>query len=102
MAGIETERFCALFFRGQKPTDYGHFGTRSIGAVRCICKQEKTEEEKMRHCYIRLVIGLVWVVAALSCIVRGNLSMTVLYGALGVVFMYTAYTIWKKEKTGGR
>ncbi len=56
----------------------------------------------MRHCYIRLVIGLVWMVAAISCIIRGNLSMTALYGVLGVVFMYTAYSIWKKEKTNGR
>lgn len=56
----------------------------------------------MRHCYFRVLLGLVWMVAAVVCGWKGNLSMTVLYGALAAVFCYTAYTIWKKEKANRR
>lgn len=56
----------------------------------------------MRHCYIRLVIGLIWLVAAVICAVNANISMMAMYGGLCVVFLYTAYSIWKKEKQNGR
>ena len=56
----------------------------------------------MRHCYFRIIIGLVWMIAAVVSGLSGNLSMTALYGVLGLVFVYTAYTIWKKEKTDRR
>lgn len=56
----------------------------------------------MRHCYFRIIMGLIWMVAAVASGVSGNLSMAALYGILGVVFMYTAYVIWKKEKADGR
>lgn len=56
----------------------------------------------MRHCYFRILLGLVWMVAAALSGLRGNLSMTALYGVLAVVFLYTAYTIWKKEKANRR
>lgn len=56
----------------------------------------------MRHCYIRILVGLVWLVAAVASGVKGNLSMAAMYGVLGAVFFYTAYTTWKKEKSDGR
>ncbi len=56
----------------------------------------------MRHCYFRLFMGLIWLFAAIASGFGGNLSMAALYGVLSVVFMYTAYTIWKKEKADGR
>lgn len=56
----------------------------------------------MRHCYFRILMGLVWLVAAIVSAVKGNISMAVMYAALGVVFAYTAYTIWNKEKSDGR
>ena len=71
-------------------------------AVRYVCKQENTEDTIMRHCYFRILLGLVWMVAAIASGVRGNLSMTVLYGVLALVFHYTAYAIWKKEKANRR
>ncbi len=56
----------------------------------------------MRHCYIRLVIGLVWLVAAVICAMNANTSMMAMYGCLALVFFYTAYSIWKKDKQSRR
>jgi len=56
--------------------------------------------KNMRHCYFRIVMSLIWMVCAVVCTVNGNDSMAVLYGGVGIVFGYTAYEIWKKEKTG--
>ena len=42
----------------------------------------------MRHIFIRGIIGLIWLVAAIVC------------GVLAGVFLYSAYATWKKEKDG--
>lgn len=56
----------------------------------------------MRHFYIRLVIGVVWLIAAVVSGVTANIPFAVLYVVLGIVFLYSAYTIWKKEKNKRR
>jgi len=51
----------------------------------------------MRRCYIRLVVGLIWLVAAICAALQGNISMMALYAGMGVVFLYTSYSMWKKK-----
>ena len=51
----------------------------------------------MRRCYIRLVVGLIWLVAAICAALQGNISMMALYAVMGVVFLYTSYSMWKKK-----
>lgn len=50
----------------------------------------------MRHMLMRLVIGLVWLVAAVGSAVALNYSMAIFFGIMGVAFLYNAYNIWKK------
>lgn len=52
----------------------------------------------MRHFYFRLILGIVWFVAAVISVVKANISFAVLYVILGIVFLWSAYSIWKKEK----
>lgn len=52
----------------------------------------------MRHVYIRGLIGLLWLMAAIVCGVSGNFQMMALYIILGGAFLYSAYAAWKKEK----
>lgn len=52
----------------------------------------------MRHVYIRGMIGLVWLAAAIVSGVSGNFEMSVLYVILGGIFLYSAYITWKKDK----
>lgn len=54
----------------------------------------------MRHVYIRVILGLVWLVAAIVSGVSGSMEMTAFYVILGGVFLYSAYSTWKKEKSG--
>lgn len=56
----------------------------------------------MRHFYIRLMIGVVWEVAAVVSAVIGNFPFAALYLVLGIVFLYSAYSTWKKEKGNRR
>ncbi len=58
------------------------------------------EVEIMRHIYIRGIIGLIWLVAAIVCGVSGNFPMMGLYLVLAGVFLCSAYAAWKKEKNG--
>ena len=51
----------------------------------------------MRHVYIRGLVGLILLVAAIVSGISGNFEMTVLYVILGGVFLYSAYATWKKE-----
>lgn len=52
----------------------------------------------MRHFYFRLILGIVWLVAAIVSAAGANISFAVLYVVLGIVFLWSAYLIWKKEK----
>lgn len=52
----------------------------------------------MRHVIIRLLIGIVWLIAAVFCGVQENFMFAAIYAILGVVFLFSAYSIWKKEK----
>lgn len=51
----------------------------------------------MRHVYIRGIMGLIWLAAAIVSGMSGNPSMAVLYVILGGVFLYSAYETWKKD-----
>jgi uncharacterized protein (DUF58 family) len=53
----------------------------------------------MRHVYFRSILALIWLAAALMSGISGNLLMAVLYIIIGALFLYSAYSIWKKEKT---
>ena len=46
----------------------------------------------MRHFYFRLILGVVFIV----CMIY------LLYVFLGGAFLYSAYSIWKKEKNNRR
>ena len=52
----------------------------------------------MRHFIIRLIVGIVWIAAAVFCGVQENFMFAAIYAILGVVFLFSAYSIWKKEK----
>ena len=52
----------------------------------------------MRHSYFRLILGIVWFVAAIISAVQSNISFATLYVVLGIVFLWSAYSVWKREK----
>lgn len=52
----------------------------------------------MRHVYIRGMVGLVWIAAAIASGVSGKFEMTALYVIVSGAFLYSAYISWKKEK----
>ena len=53
----------------------------------------------MRHVYFRAGLALLWLVAAIVGAVSGRWKLMFLYMVLGGVFGYSAYTLWKKNKT---
>jgi uncharacterized membrane protein len=52
----------------------------------------------MRHFYFRLILGIVCLAAAVVSAVKANISFAALYVVLGIVFLWSTYSIWKKEK----
>ena len=52
----------------------------------------------MRHFYFRLILDIVWLAAAVVSAVKANMPFAALYAVLGVVFLWSAYLIWKKDK----
>ena len=51
----------------------------------------------MRHFYFRMIFGIVWLAAAAVSAVMSNISFAALYVVLGIVFLWSAYSIRKKE-----
>lgn len=56
----------------------------------------------MRHFYFRLIFGIIWLVVAVVSAVKANISFAALYMALGIVFLWSASSIRKKEKDDER
>ncbi len=54
----------------------------------------------MRHAYIRGIIGLIWLAAAIACGISGIFPMMGLYVILAIAFLYSAYTIRKRRQRG--
>lgn len=56
----------------------------------------------MKHFYFRLVFGIIWLAVAVFSAVKGNIPMAALYVAVGIVFLWSACSIRKKEKESER
>lgn len=54
----------------------------------------------MRHFYFRLVLGVVFLICAVFSFITMN-AFALLYVALGGVFLYSACSVWKKNKGNG-
>ena len=52
----------------------------------------------MRHFYFRLILGIVWLAAAVVSAVGANIPFAALYVVLDIRFLWSACSIWKKEK----
>ena len=52
----------------------------------------------MCHVYIRGILTLIWLAAAIFSGVSGLLEWAGLYVLMGAAFGYSAYASWKKEK----
>ena len=52
----------------------------------------------MRHFYFRLIFGIVWLAASVVSVGKANISFAALYAVLGVVFLWSACSIRKKEE----
>ena len=56
----------------------------------------------MRHVYIRGILALIWLAAAVVSGVSGNLEWAGLYVLMGAAFGYSAWASWKKAKKDKR
>ena len=56
----------------------------------------------MRHVYIRGILALLWLAAAVVSGVSGNPEWAGLYVLMGAAFGYSAYAAWKKAKKDKR
>ncbi|MEH2939387.1 hypothetical protein [Lawsonibacter sp. JLR.KK007] len=52
----------------------------------------------MRHVYIRGILALIWLAAAVVSGVSANLEWAGLYVLMGAAFGYSAYATWKKRE----
>ena len=91
-----------LFFHGQKPAIHGQNGTE-MGFTVCYVHNSYLYTNLnggkfMRHFYFRLTFGIVWLAAAVVSVVKANISFAALYAVLGIVFLWSAYSIRKKER----
>lgn len=54
----------------------------------------------MRHFYVRLVLGILFLLCLGFSLVTGNLPFALLYLLLGGLFLGSAYALWRKDKRG--
>lgn len=54
----------------------------------------------MRHVYIRGILAVVWLAAAIVSGGAGMMANTALYIVMAGVFAFSAHSMWKKEKNG--
>lgn len=49
----------------------------------------------MRHFYFRLILGILFLACLVFSLVTMNIPFAVLYLALGIAFLSSAYSLWK-------
>lgn len=54
----------------------------------------------MRHLYLRGILTLIWLIAALISGISGGSAMTAFYLLMGGIFLYSTISLWKKRKEG--
>lgn len=54
----------------------------------------------MRHVYIRGILAVVWLAAAVVSGGAGMMANTALYIVMAGVFAFSAHSMWKREKNG--
>lgn len=89
-----------LFFHGQKPTIHGQNGTE-MGFTVCYVHNSYLYQSEWRKVYETLLFSAdFWhcLAAAVVSVVKANISFAALYAVLGIVFLWSAYSIRKKEK----
>ncbi len=52
----------------------------------------------MRHFYFRLILGIVFAACMIFSLIIMNIPFVLLYLVLGAVFLFSAYSLWKKDK----
>lgn len=52
----------------------------------------------MRHFFFRLILGIIFLIAAFICVIRVNTSSVVLLGSLGIVFLLSAFSIRRNNR----
>ena len=120
---IKTGRtFRRSVFHGQKPAIHGQNGTETVFTI---CYEHSKQNlhssylyvtvqsasasllhlytdlnggKFMRHFYFRLIFGIVWLAAAVVSAMRSNISLATLYAVLGIGFLWSACSTWKKER----
>lgn len=54
----------------------------------------------MRHVYIRGILAVVWLAAAVVSGISGRFEMALLYVIMGGIFLYSAYRALRQDKDG--
>lgn len=52
----------------------------------------------MRHIVIRLIVGIVWLIAAVVACLHGSYAFAGVYAALGIALIVSGYAGWKKRR----
>ena len=56
----------------------------------------------MRHFYIRLILGILFVIGMIYSFITANTPFALLYLFLGIGFLLSAFSLWKKDKGNRR
>ncbi len=56
----------------------------------------------MRHFYFRMILGIVFIGCMIFSFVNMKIPFAVLYLVLGIAFLASAYSLWKKDKDNRR
>lgn len=52
----------------------------------------------MRHVYIRAILAVIWVAAAIAFLMNGSLPLAAFDLAMGALFAYSACVRWRRER----
>ena len=52
----------------------------------------------MRHIIVRSILGIIWIIVGIIGLASGRTENGIFCLVMGVVFMVTAFTMWKKTR----
>lgn len=61
---------------------------------------ENMEDKDMRHIIVRSILGIIWIIVGVVGFATAKVENGLFCSVMGVLFLFTAFKMWKKNKQG--
>lgn len=67
-------------------------------SIKHIKNNENMEDKDMRHIIVRSILGIIWIIVGVVGFATAKVENGLFCSVMGVLFLFTAFRMWKKNR----